>query len=312
MGQDGSKDEVVENKNVSEDEKAKRKQDVQDSVSWWNRNRTFIPQKDDFRSGRKHSRTYSTIQATMVACLESGAEFEKAVKLPEGEDLNEWLAVTTVQLFEAVNKIYGICAEYKLCTDESCPAMTAGPKFTYLWMYKKPTKVTAPTYIKEALTACSTSIDDPKIFPIEDGEKFPKNFLKIIKLIFKRLFRIYGHTFHSHYQEFKAKGVSAHLNTCFKFFVLFALEFDLLTKQEMQPLKKLIIKFAPKAFEGEEIAASKPREKEKEKLSEKPPRPAGDKDKSPRSEKEEDRDDQDDHDATEHEGDADEPETTDV
>jgi len=218
MGQDTSKDEVVENKTGGDDDKAKRKQEVQDSVSWWNRNKTFIPQKDDFRSGRKHSRTYSTIQATMVACLESGAEFEKAVKLPEGEDLNEWLAVTTVQLFEAVNKIYGICAEYKLCTDESCPAMTAGPKFTYLWMYKKPTKVSAPTYIKEALTACSTSIDDPKIFPIEDGEKFPKNFLKIIKLIFKRLFRIYGHTFHSHYQEFKSKGVSAHLNTCFKFF----------------------------------------------------------------------------------------------
>jgi len=246
---------------------------VQDSVSWWNRNRTFIPQKDDFRAGRKHSRTYSTIQATMVACLESGAEFEKAVKLPEGEDVNEWLAVTTVQLFEAVNKIYGICSEYKLCTDDSCPAMTAGPKFTYLWMYKKPTKVTAPTYIKEALTACSTSIDDPKIFPIEDGEKFPKNFLKIIKLIFKRLFRIYGHTFHSHYNEFKSKGVSAHLNTCFKFFVLFALEFDLLTRQEMQPLKKLIIKFAPKAFEGEEIAVKT--EKEKEKLSEKPSSRAG-------------------------------------
>jgi len=309
MGQDNSKDEVVENKTVlSEDEKAKRKQDVQDSVSWWNRNKTFIPQKEDFRSGRKHSRTYSTIQATMVACLESGAEFEKAVKLPDGEDLNEWLAVTTVQLFEAVNKIYGICAEYKLCTDESCSAMTAGPKFTYLWMYKKPTKVTAPTYIKEALTACSTSIDDPKIFPIEDGEKFPKNFLKIIKLIFKRLFRIYGHTFHSHYQEFKSKGVSAHLNTCFKFFVLFALEFDLLTKQEMQPLKKLIIKFAPKAFEGEEVAASSgKKEKEKEKQSEKPTRsPTSDKDKG----KEDDggADEQDEHDEQEHEGETDETE----
>jgi len=310
MGQDSSKDEVVENKNVmSEDEKAKRKQDVQDSVSWWNRNRTFIPQKDDFRSGRKHSRTYSTIQATMVACLESGAEFEKAVKLPEGEDLNEWLAVTTVQLFEAVNKIYGICAEYKLCTDESCPAMTAGPKFTYLWMYKKPTKVTAPIYIKEALTACSTSIDDPKIFPIEDGEKFPKNFLKIIKLIFKRLFRIYGHTFHSHYQEFKSKGVSAHLNTCFKFFVLFALEFDLLTKQEMQPLKKLIIKFAPKAFEGEEVAPSKPKaEKEKEKQSEKPTRSPTSGDKEKGGKEDDGADDQDEHDEQEHEGETDETE----
>jgi len=55
MGQTDSKDEVVENKNVSEEDKAKQKQAVQDSVSWWNRNRTFIPQKDDFRQGRKHS-----------------------------------------------------------------------------------------------------------------------------------------------------------------------------------------------------------------------------------------------------------------
>jgi len=302
MGQNDSKDEVVENKAATTADGSKK--DKEDSVSWWNRNRTFIPSKDDFRRGRKHSRTYSTIQATMVACLESGAEFEKAVKLPEGEDLNEWLAVTTVQLFEAVNKIYGICAEYKLCTDESGPAMTAGPKFTYLWMYKKPTKVTAPVYIKEALTACSTSIDDPKIFPIEDGEKFPKNFNKVIKLIFKRLFRIYGHTFHSHYNEFKSKGVSAHLNTCFKFFVLFALEFDLLTQQEMQPLKKLIIKFAPKAFEGEEVAATKPKEKEKEKQSEKPSKPAGDdKDKEKEKERYDDQDEEE-----EHPGEADETE----
>jgi len=38
-------------------------------------------------------------------------------------------------------------------------------------------------------------------------------------------------------------GEEAHLNTCFKHFLLFALEFDLVDKKEMAPLAKLIEQF---------------------------------------------------------------------
>jgi hypothetical protein len=49
-----------------------------------------------------------------------------AVTLPEGEDLNEWLAVNTVDFFNQVNMLYGTVTEF--CTAQTCPSMSAGPK----------------------------------------------------------------------------------------------------------------------------------------------------------------------------------------
>ena len=54
-----------------------------------------------------------------------------AVELPAGEDLNEWLAVNTIEFYNEINVLYGILTEF--CTAESCPTMSAGPKYEYLW-----------------------------------------------------------------------------------------------------------------------------------------------------------------------------------
>ncbi|PPD93527.1 hypothetical protein GOBAR_DD09530 [Gossypium barbadense] len=50
----------------------------------------------------------------------------EAVRLPPGEDLNEWLAVNTVDFFNQVNLLYGTLT--KFCTPENFPTMIAGPK----------------------------------------------------------------------------------------------------------------------------------------------------------------------------------------
>ena len=50
-----------------------------------------------------------------------------AVMLPEGEDLNEWIAVNTVDFFNQINMLYGTITEF--CTEQSCPVMSAGPKY---------------------------------------------------------------------------------------------------------------------------------------------------------------------------------------
>ena len=47
--------------------------------------------------------------------------------LPEGEDLNEWVAVNTVDFFNQINMLYGTITEF--CTEQSCPVMSAGPKY---------------------------------------------------------------------------------------------------------------------------------------------------------------------------------------
>jgi len=86
------------------------------------------------------------------ATLGSG-NLREAVRLPPGEDINEWLAVNSnilpfrlqfspnsvvplklaclfcfaaVDFFNQVNMLYGTLTEF--CTPESCPTMTAGPK----------------------------------------------------------------------------------------------------------------------------------------------------------------------------------------
>jgi MOB kinase activator 1 len=54
-----------------------------------------------------------------------------AVTLPEGEDLNEWLAVNVVDFYNQINMLYGTITEF--CTPTECSVMSAGPKFEYLW-----------------------------------------------------------------------------------------------------------------------------------------------------------------------------------
>ena len=64
-------------------------------------------------------------------------------------------------------------------------------------------------------------MDDASIFPQHYGEPFPPAFQGVICAIFKRLFRVYAHIYHSHFKHVCALDEEAHLNTCFKHFMYF-------------------------------------------------------------------------------------------
>ncbi|KAG2581809.1 hypothetical protein PVAP13_6KG065800 [Panicum virgatum] len=166
----------------------------------------------------------------------------EAVRLPPGEDINEWLAVNTVDFFNQVNLLYGTLTEF--CTPESCPTMTAGPKYEYRWadgvQIKKPIEVSAPKYVEYLMDWIEGQLDDESIFPQKLGTPFPPNFKEVVKTIFKRLFRVYAHIYHSHFQKIVSLKEEAHLNTCFKHFILFTNEFGLVDKKELAPLQELI------------------------------------------------------------------------
>ncbi|WRX18936.1 MOB kinase activator family - like 1 [Theobroma cacao] len=175
------------------------------------------------------------------ATLGSG-NLREAVRLPPGEDLNEWLAVNTVDFFNQVNLLYGTLTEF--CTPENCPTMTAGPKYEYRWadgvQIKKPIEVSAPKYVEYLMDWIEVQLDDESIFPQKLGAPFPPNFKEVVKTIFKRLFRVYAHIYHSHFQKIVSLKEEAHLNTCFKHFILFTCEFGLIDKKELAPLQELI------------------------------------------------------------------------
>jgi len=201
-----------------------------------NRNKTFKNIKAHPKNGKRHK-----LSEYAKATLGSG-NMRSAVVLPKGEDLNEWLAVNTVDFFNEISLLYGTITEF--CTPATCPVMTAGPQYEYLWAdqvkVKKPIKVSAPEYVDLLMSWVETQLNDEHIFPLQLGTPFPKNFMQLVKVIFKRLFRVYAHIYHSHFQKVVGLGAEAHLNTCFKHFIYFVHEFSLIDPKELQPLKDLI------------------------------------------------------------------------
>lgn len=160
------------------------------------------------------------------------------------EKLKFSLCSVAVDFFNQINMLYGTITEF--CTEEKCAIMSAGPKYEYHWAdgqtVKKPIKCSAPKYIDYLMTWVQDQLDDETLFPSKIGVPFPKNFLTIAKTILKRLFRVYAHIYHQHFNEVVHLGEEAHLNTSFKHFIFFVQEFNLIDQRELAPLQELINK----------------------------------------------------------------------
>lgn len=81
---------------------------------------------------------------------------------------------------------------------------------------------------------------DERLFPADEGAPYPANFVKQVKPLFRRMFRVHAHLYHSHFRQFLDLGAETHLNTCFKRFVFFVLEFRLVDSRELAPLQQLV------------------------------------------------------------------------
>jgi len=182
--------------------------------------------------------------AKYADCTLGSGNLKQAVKLPEGEDKNEWIACNVVDFYNQINMLYGTVSEF--CTEESCPIMNAGQKVEYFWAdgnrIKKPKAMPAPKYCDHLFTWIQEQLDDETIFPSKIGEPFPKNFQAVSKTILRRLFRVYAHIYWQHFKEVLQMSEEAHLNTSFKHFIFFVQEFQLIDKKELAPLDPLIEK----------------------------------------------------------------------
>jgi len=156
------------------------------------------------------------------------------------------VAVNTVDFFNQISMLYGTIQDY--CTAENCPIMTAGPRYEYHWSdgSSKPVKCSAPDYIDFLMTWVQEQLDDENLFPDKIGVPFPKNFMTTSKNILKKLFRVYAHIYHCHFQVIIDLGEEPHLNTSLKHFVYFVHEFALIDAKQLAPLSELIDKLMSK------------------------------------------------------------------
>lgn len=97
--------------------------------------------------------------------------------------------------------------------------MSAGPRYEYQWAQpsygsgaesgapKRLTRLSAPEYVDNLLGWIQSIIDDEAYFPSKLGVAFPRNFSKIAKDVFRRLFRVYAHIYNSHFEVMVALGI---------------------------------------------------------------------------------------------------------
>uniref|UniRef100_A0A7E4VC09 MOB kinase activator-like 3 n=1 Tax=Panagrellus redivivus TaxID=6233 RepID=A0A7E4VC09_PANRE len=207
-----------------------------------NRDRTFRPKKR-FPVGTLRYNLHKQAQAT----LHAGLDLRQAVQLPRDENFDDWLAVHTVDFFNRINLLYGTISD--VCTAKSCPTMSGGSRYEYLWQdgerYKKPTKLPAPDYIHELMEWIEVRINDENVFPVDVMIPFPPNFKQTCKKILTRLYRVFVHIYIHHFDRLVAIGAEPHANTLYKHFYYFVMEYSLVAPKEIEALKDLTERLIP-------------------------------------------------------------------
>jgi len=212
-------------------------QTAHDAYQQWDNQGVQVGERAVSHRQDLHNTMRNTLRNTMMA----GGDLRQLVKLPAQADRNDWLALNTIHFYKTCAAIFESLRH--MCTKESCPMMCAGVT-EYLWRdnknYPRPTRVSAPEYIEFSLKEAMSVIENPEIFPTADDVDFPPSFQEKVREIFKRLFRLFAHLYYSHYESIKDKQRNKNLNSSFKHFIFFVLEFQLIDPDSLAPLQKFI------------------------------------------------------------------------
>lgn len=192
------------------------------------------------KSHKKGTRRYD-LHSLVQKTLGSGGDMRQAVKLPPGERYEEWLAVHVADFFNEVTLIYTIIEDD--VTPEKFPAMTAGPRFEYFWAddaNPKPRRVPAREYIDRLLSWAGSLISNEDFFVTDPKKSFPADFKSTAAKILRRMFRVYCHVFHHHWDKIEEVDAVPLTNSCLKHLLFFMQEFGLLPEKEAAPLQDFI------------------------------------------------------------------------
>lgn len=162
----------------------------------------------------------------------------KAMCLPRHTLQDDWLAVLAMLYYNSASFLYGQISE--IC---ECESMRIGGRWEYLWAdgktIMKPISIPALDYIENVFTWVEANFDDPNIFPEYDGTKRSREFGTVIKDVFKRLLRVYGHMGVNHHDDLVRVEILDEFDAIFKSFVETSLDLNLIQKASLEPVHRI-------------------------------------------------------------------------
>ena len=136
----------------------------------------FKGRKDTtFRPVKSHSPGSKRAQYSDVTLQTLGSgDLKGAVRLPPGEDLNEWLAANTVDFFNELSLIWGIICDIGIVRGQAGSGFPPG--FEYRWAdgrrFSSPTPCSGSEYIDYVMVWVEKEINNETLFPTTACELF--------------------------------------------------------------------------------------------------------------------------------------------
>jgi hypothetical protein len=150
--------------------------------------------------------------------------------------------------------------------------LTHASNHSYTWLNRnhEPVELPAREYMSLMQRWISSKIDDDKLFPTDPSgvsyahqpdasngaappasngndswlghrSGFPQQFGGTCQLIFRQIFRVYAHMYWAHYVDpFYHLNLEKELNSCFSHFIVTAMTLNMLTQDDIEPMKELI------------------------------------------------------------------------
>mmetsp|Transcript_22940 Transcript_22940/g.36671 ORF Transcript_22940/g.36671 Transcript_22940/m.36671 type:complete len:241 (-) Transcript_22940:96-818(-) len=173
-------------------------------------------------------------------------DLREGVKLPLGVAEDDWIHAKIIGVYEELDMVISLVLDF--CKEDTCTRMCAGKHTSYCWACEEqptPLEMPAKQYMTTLSEYANKILRNQDYFPA-DGQKDqqdPKEFKSVVKKLLKRFFRVYAHTYLHHFEDIRDYDCVAHVNCSFKHFLYFVREFDLVTLDDMAPLRGLVSEF---------------------------------------------------------------------
>jgi len=172
---------------------------------------------------------------------------------PAGVNRETWIAAKCCDVIDDVHTVLSLLSggdvsgASPICAPQTCVS-NGGKREEYIWRGEdgKQVNLGAAEYFAKLMMWCDRVVTDQDIFGTCPFRSMPKGAVDIIKMMFRRLSRVYVHIFLCHRPLLQKRGYEAHINYCFKHFLFFGQEYDLLGEwgcnaSDLEPLRPMIV-----------------------------------------------------------------------
>lgn len=163
--------------------------------------------------------------------------FPELVTCPRTHTLHDWLIVNAVEFLDRTEILFSSCSLF--CTDHTCPLFNAGPNYHYLWEdadIPQPIQLSAPAYFNAVKRFAKRNMSNARLFPVESGTQLSADAMDVLKIVYRRLYRILAHMYVCHIKTIQNAGMEIVLNTMLGHYTTFGMQYDMIGVADMKML----------------------------------------------------------------------------